>query len=143
MEVRTLEECNGPLPAADGAGSAWWAAAARGSLLVQHCPSCGSRQLYPRAICITCGADPEWEEASGRGIVHTFTVIRQNGVQPFRDMLPYVVAVVELEEGPRLMGNIAGCPVDAVFIGMPVVAYSVKVSEDVGFISWEAVGSEV
>ncbi len=61
-------------------------------------------------------------EASGRGTVWTFTVTEQNQVPPFRDATPYVLAYVELEEGPRLLSNVVGCPPDAVRIGMPVVA---------------------
>lgn len=137
MEVRSTDAWTRPRPAGDGAGAAFWAAAAQGRLIIQHCPACGSRQFYPRALCINCGADPDWEEASGRGVLYTFTVIRQNGAEPFRDDLPYVVGIVELEEGPRMMGNITGCGVDEVAIGMPLVAYSVKASDDIGVVFWE------
>ena len=77
-------------------------------------------------MCTACGGDPEWEEASGRGTVYTFTVIRQHGAKPFRDELPYVVAMIKLEEGPMMMGNITGCAVDDVTVGMPVRAYVVR-----------------
>jgi len=142
MEVRTADGWSRPKPAADGAGAQFWAAAAEGRLLIQHCPSCGSRQFYPRPICIACGSDPAWEEASGRGRLHTFTIVRQNGAEPFRSELPYVVAMIDLEEGPRMMGNVTGCQVDDVFIGMLLVAYSVKVSDEVGVVFWEPAGPE-
>jgi uncharacterized OB-fold protein len=137
MEVRTADGWLRPKPAADGAGAPFWAAAAEGKLLIQHCPSCGSRQFYPRSICISCGGDPAWEEASGRGRLYTFTIVRQNGAEPFRSELPYVVAMIDLEEGPRMMGNVTGCQVEDVFIGMPLVAYSVRVSDEVGVVFWE------
>src|SRR5207245_1175530 len=102
-----------------------------GELLYQQCPVCGNRQLYPRAACTVCGAEPAWATASGRGVVHTFTVIRQNQATPWREMLPYVVAIVELEEGPRLMTSVTGCAPQDVRIGMPVEVHFEQ-HEDVG-----------
>ena len=99
----------------------------QGRLVIQRCPSCGAAPvLSPGDLHLLRRAIPEWEEASGRGIVYTFTVIRQHGAKPFRDELPYVVAMVKLDEGPMMMGNITGCEVDDVTIGMPVEAYVVR-----------------
>jgi uncharacterized OB-fold protein len=125
-----------PLPQKDGVSSPYWEAAGRGELLIQRCPRCGHRQFYPRALCTECGADPEWERASGRGTVHTFTVIRQNHARPFVNELPYVVAMVDLEEGVRMMGNITGCPPEDVRIGMAVEAYMVEAEPDLGVAFW-------
>ena len=61
---------------------------------------------------------PEWHDASGKGTVHTFTIIRQNHAKPFREQLPYVVAMVELDEGPRMMSNVIDCDVADVHIGL-------------------------
>ena len=121
-----------PIPYPDNASREYWAAAADGRLLYQECPKCGNRQLYPRALCTACGETPEWVTASGRGTVHTFTNIRQNYSKPFRDELPYAVAIVELEEGPRLMSNISGIAPDDVRIGMPVEVYFEPAAENVG-----------
>jgi hypothetical protein len=137
IEVRSVETWTKPTPAPDPVSAAYWEAAAQGRLLLQHCPSCGSRQFYPRAICTTCGADPQWEEASGRGIVYTFTVIRQQGAEPFKGEVPYVVAMIALDEGPMMMGNVTGCPPDDVSIGLVVRAYSVEVEPGVGVVFWE------
>ena len=110
-----------PLPRPDNVTAPYWEAAARGELLIQRCPACGHRQFYPRALCTVCGADPEWERASGQGTVHTFTVIRQNYAKPFRDEMPYVVALLDLDEsGARQMTNIVEAPVDSVTIGARV-----------------------
>ena len=125
-----------PLPAPDPVSSMFWSAAAEGRLLIQHCPECGERQFYPRAVCVGCGTTPEWEEVSGQGTVHTFTVIRQNYARPFRDQLPYVVAIVELAEGPRMMGSLTGVAVEDVYVGMPVEAYVVEAEEGVGVPMW-------
>jgi uncharacterized protein len=135
-EVLTPEEWRKPLPVIDEVNGAYWSAAAEGRLLIQECPHCHHRQFYPRALCTRCGGEPEWLECSGRGTVHTFTVVRQMGMRPFRDELPYVVAMIELEEGPRMMGNVTGCDPDAVRIGLPVEAYFVRAAEDVGVVMW-------
>jgi uncharacterized OB-fold protein len=121
-----------PLPRPDNVTAPYWEAAARGELLIQRCPACGHRQFYPRAVCTACGADPEWQRASGRGTVHTFTIIRQNYAKPFRDELPYVVAMVDLDEGVRIMSNITDCPVEDVRIGLPVEAHFVTAADDIG-----------
>ncbi len=121
-----------PLPRPDFVTAPYWEAATRAELLIQRCPACGHRQFYPRALCTVCGADPEWERASGHGTVHTFTIIRQNYAKPFCDQLPYVVAMIELDEGPMMMTNITDCLVDDVSIGMPVEASFVIVDDGIG-----------
>ena len=125
-----------PLPLPDGVSAPYWQAAAEGRLLIQQCPSCGHRQWYPRALCTACGADPEWLECSGRGVVHTFTVVRQMGMRAFREDVPYVVAMIDLEEGPRLMGGITDCDPDSVVIGLPVEVHFVTAAEDIGIPYW-------
>lgn len=133
-----VEQWERPLPRPDNVSKPFWEAASRGELLIQRCPS-GHRQFYPRAVCRVCGDDPEWEQASGRGTVHTYTVIRQNHARPFRDELPYVVAMVDLVEGVRMMGNITGCAPDEVYIGMPVEVRMVQAEPDVGVPFWRPV----
>ena len=125
-----------PLPQPDHVSAPFWSAAAEGKVLYQECPACGNRQFYPRAMCTDCAAEPEWRVASGRGVVHTFTVIRQNYAKPFRDDVPYVVAMVELEEGVKMMTNITDVDIDAVEVGMPVEAYTVNVEDGLGVIFW-------
>lgn len=128
-----------PLPEADNVSATYWEAAAQGRLLFQECPSCGHRQFYPRAMCTACGGGTEWREASGRGTVHTYTVIRQNWAMPFRELQPYVVAMVELEEGPRMMTNVTDIEIDDVRIGLAVECYVVKVEDGLGLPFWRPV----
>ncbi|MEX0875005.1 MAG: Zn-ribbon domain-containing OB-fold protein [Actinomycetota bacterium] len=90
-------------------------------LLIQRCPSCGRHQFYPRKLCIHCGSpDVEWVQASGRGSVHTFTVIHQQGMPGWRDEVPYVAAIIDLEEGVRMTSNIVDCAPGDVTVAMPV-----------------------
>ena len=110
-----------PLPRIDEESRGFWEALARHELYFQRCRDCGTKRFYPRALCTSClSSATEWVRASGRGTVHTFSVTHQNQVPGFRDELPYVLAIVELEEGVRLMTNVVGCAPDAVRIGMAV-----------------------
>ena len=110
-----------PLPRIDEESRGWWEALKRHELSVQHCRDCGTVRLPPRAVCPECmSSSVAWERASGRAAVYSFTITHQNQSPGFREELPYVLAVVELEEGVRLMTNVVGCAPDAVRIGLPV-----------------------
>jgi uncharacterized OB-fold protein len=80
----------------------------RGELLVQRCKSCATTFFYPRTSCPSCGSSQvEWIKASGRARLHTY-VINHRPAPGFEEDAPYAIAVVELEEGPRMMTNIVG-----------------------------------
>jgi uncharacterized OB-fold protein len=99
----------------------FWDATRERRLLVQWCTDCDAPVWYPREICPGClGSALTWRESEGTGEVYACTVEhRVTMPTPFgRD--PYVVALVELAEGPRLMGNVVGCDPYAVTVGMPV-----------------------
>jgi uncharacterized protein len=107
------------LPVPDDFTRAWWDAAAEGRLLVVRCGSCGRAHYYPRPFCPRCGAqDVAWEQASGDAVLYTWSVVHSNDLPPFRDKLPYVAAVVDLAEGPRMMTNVVGCNPEALRVGM-------------------------
>jgi uncharacterized OB-fold protein len=112
-----------PTPYASWETRGWWEGAGRGEIVLQRCTSCGLVQHKPRAICVKCLTDTiEHFVASGRGTVHTFTVTHQNMVPPFSAQLPYVMAYVELEEGPRVLTNVVGADPATITIGQAVVA---------------------
>jgi uncharacterized OB-fold protein len=111
-----------PSPGFDWETRHWWEGCARGELWLQRCGACGTLRHRPRALCPKCLSDEtEYVQASGRGTVHTFTVTHQNHAPAFRAACPYVLAYVELEEGPRVLTNIVGCEPGDVRIGLPVV----------------------
>jgi uncharacterized protein len=92
----------------------FWDAAAQGRLLIKRCGACGAFHYYPRALCPFClSADTKWVEASGRGVIYTFSVVR-------RGSAVYAIAYVTLAEGVSMMTNIVDCDVDALRIGAPV-----------------------
>ncbi len=110
-----------PLPRVDEESRGWWEALARHELYFQRCRDCGTKRFYPRALCPRClSSATEWVRASGWGTVYSFTVTHQNQAPGFREELPYVLAIVELDEGVRMMTNVVGCAPDAVRVGMRV-----------------------
>lgn len=79
----------------------------QGELRIQTCNACGTHIMYPRHRCIACGsADLGWTVASGRGQLHTFTVVRAVAPTGFEDELPYGLGVVKLEEGVQLLARL-------------------------------------
>ena len=110
----TRTERSYPDPAVNLETEAYWAAAKAGKLLLKKCNGCGETHYYPRAICPHCmSGDTAWFEASGKGRIYTFSVMR-------RAKIPYVIAYVTLDEGVTMMSNIVDCDVDSVAIGQHV-----------------------
>jgi uncharacterized OB-fold protein len=119
----------------------FWSGARRGELRIQRCGACGLHQHYARMLCSHCGStDVGWVTASGRGTVHSFTVIRQNGVPPFNERVPFVVALVELEEpGARVLGAMPECGPENARIGMAVEAAFRPANDELGFVDFRPV----
>ena len=98
----------------------FWDGTARGELLLKRCDDCDVVIWYPRSRCPGCGSRAtSWFRASGRGTVYSCSVTRK-GQGRYRDAGPFVLAYVELEEGPRLMTNIVDCDPESVKIGQAV-----------------------
>jgi uncharacterized OB-fold protein len=111
-----------PLPWSNPTTQPFFDAAQRHRLVLQRCPRDGFF-FYPRSRCPTClGADWTWQEVSGHGRVHSFTVDRVGHVPALRKLAPYAVAIVELDEGPRMTARLVECDPDAVKVGMRVAA---------------------
>ncbi len=99
----------------------YWAGCARHDLLIQRCTGCGAHQFYPRVLCTACsGRALEWVRASGRGRLRSYTIVRRAVSEAYAAEVPYVVALVALEEGPTMMSGVVGCKPEDVRIGMPV-----------------------
>jgi uncharacterized OB-fold protein len=106
-------------PEPDAFTRPYWEAAAQGRLLVRRCASCGRVHHYPREFCPYCWSeDVAWEQASGDAVLYTWSVVHVNDLPPFRDRLPYVAAVVDLAEGPRMMTAVVGCDPATLRVGM-------------------------
>lgn len=135
-------EWPGPWPEPTAIDAEYWRAAAAGQLLIQACPACGHRQHYPRLLCLECGATPEWLEASGDGVIYSFTVVHQMGLPPFNERLPYVICLVDLAEGPRLVGNVVDCDPAEVRIGARVQAVMHRFNDDFAAVQWRLADAE-
>src|SRR5260221_14246851 len=120
------------LPTPEGDTRPFWEAAREGKLLIKRCASCGKRHFYPRPFCPHCwSADVDWEEASGRATVYTYSIVHQNDLPPFNERVPYVAAIIDLAEGPRMMTNIVEVEPERVTVGMAVGGAVQKISHDV------------
>jgi uncharacterized OB-fold protein len=120
------------LPSTDMETQPFWDGLKEGTFLLRHCNACGRDHYYPRPFCPTCWSDDvEWKAASGRGTLYTYSVVHVNDLPPFNERVPYVAAIVELEEGPRVMTNVEGVPFDELRAEMPVVVEFKAISDDV------------
>jgi uncharacterized OB-fold protein len=99
----------------------FWDATRERRLVLQYCRADGKPVHYPREACPRClGTDLEWRPSSGRGSVYAFTVNHVPGSAAPQLPLPYVVALIDLDDGVRLMSNVVGCAPSEVRVGMPV-----------------------
>lgn len=99
----------------------FWEATRARRLVLQWCAACDEPVWYPREVCPRCGGtEHEWRESSGAGEVYAVTVMHRAGVPQMADRVPYTVALVELDDGVRMMSNVVGCPPGDVTVGMRV-----------------------
>jgi uncharacterized OB-fold protein len=98
-----------PEPIVNADSAPYWDGARHHKLLLQKCRACGTLRFFPRYLCTACGSEAtEWTEVSGRGTVHSFTIVHRAAFPEFQANVPYVIALVDLAEGPRMMTNIVG-----------------------------------
>ena len=110
-----------PLPMPDADSQTFWKGINQGELLLQHCQACGHVQYYQQAICRACSSERlEHRAASGRGKVHSFSVVNRAPGPAFKQDTPYAVILVELEEGPRMISSFAGADPSLVGFDMAV-----------------------
>lgn len=111
-----------PMPHPGPVSEPFWAACRRHELVVQHCAACDGLAFYPRSTCPSCGsAELAWRQVSGRGTLHTFTVARRATHPKLADRVPYAIAIVELDEGPRLTSTVVDVDPDTLRIGQRLV----------------------
>jgi uncharacterized OB-fold protein len=110
-----------PLPEMEGFSKEFYDWCKQGELRFQRCTSCSSWRHVPREMCAECGStDWEWAKSTGRGTVFTWTTVVRALHPAFQEDVPMAPAVVELEEGVRLLSNVVDCPPEELAIGMPV-----------------------
>jgi len=120
-----------PIPVVTPWAKPFWDAANARSLIIQKCKDCEKVVFYPRLACPHClSGDLEWVEASGKGTVYSYTIVRSNAPSPFLSDMPYVVAIVRLEEGVQMLTNIVGCDPEEIRCDMPVEVTFEKLNEE-------------
>jgi|DewCreStandDraft_2_1066082.scaffolds.fasta_scaffold00520_22 uncharacterized OB-fold protein len=113
-----------PLPVPQPESDFYWEKCREHELWLRRCNDCQKAYFYPRDICPHCfSRNVTWVKASGRGTVFTYAIVHRPPTPAFRDKVPYVVAIVELEEGPKIPTNLVGIEPDPakIRVGMPVV----------------------
>ena len=123
-----------PLPLVDDASRSYWEGARRHELVILRCRRCGFYVHYPRPNCSECGSiELTPSRVSGRGVVYSYTVTHHRSAPGFENKVPFVVALIELEEQPglRIIANVQGCAPDELRIGTPVEVVFEDVTSEV------------
>lgn len=119
MSVQYDKEHPIPAPTVHPDNERFWEGVKRGELALQRCRVCGNWLHPPRPMCPKCRSlDMEWVPSTGKGTIHSWVVYRESPHPGFK--VPYVVVLVELEEGVRVVSNLVDVQAEAVTIGMPV-----------------------
>lgn len=120
------------LPRIDDDDEPFWNAAKDHELRMQQCDECGYIRWPPGPVCPECWADGyEWVPLSGQGTVNTWVVFHRVYFDAFADEVPYNVAEIELDEGPRYLANVVDCENDDLYRGMPVEVVFEAYSDEV------------
>lgn len=118
------------LPVLTAESREFWEGCRRRELVIQRCRQCATFRHYPRPMCPRCNStETEWVKVSGRGKLYSWTVVH-HPVHPAFAEVPYIVAIVELEEGVRLITNIVDCLPEELYGSMPVEVVFETVSQD-------------
>ena len=121
-----------PLPIIDPGTKPFWDAARQHRLSIPRCRACGEHHFYPRELCPHCHSDDlEWTDASGHGEIYSFTIARKPAGPVYADDVPYIIAMIALDEGPRMLTNLVVSDVDCVRIGERVSVHFDDVTDEI------------
>lgn len=132
-----------PVPNIKGVSETFWREARAGRLVFQRCPACAAPVFPARLMCPLCANQAlQWEASCGKGRIYSYTVVRQNRQPYFVRKTPYVVALVDVDPGFRMMSNIVGLEPEEVYVGMPVTVGFEVLTDDIAlpFFTPEEVG---
>ena len=135
------QEYTRPSPVADDASKPFFDGANEGKLMLVKCSQCGTHRLPGRERCLDCwSTEFEWAQASGKGKLYTYGIMHQKYHPAFAEETPYNYALVELDEGPRLVTNIVDCEQDDLKTDMGVEAVFDHVSDEDTLIRFRPAG---
>ena len=110
-----------PIPTPSEDSQPYWEAARNHELKLQQCGECNAFRFPPAEVCSECTSDAyDWKPVSGKGRVFSFVIYHRAYHPGFQDEIPYVVGVIELDEGARMLSNVIGCKPEEVRCDMPV-----------------------
>lgn len=121
-----------PLPVIDPGSRPFWDATREHRLSIPRCQACGEYHFYPRELCPHCHSDDlEWTDVSGNGEIYSFTIARKPAGPVYADDVPYIIAMIVLDEGPRMLTNLIVDDVETVQIGDRVAVKFEDVTDEV------------
>lgn len=121
-----------PVPIVTEESRPFWEACRRHTLMLQRCDACGTFVYYPRPLCTNCHSDRlTWTEVSGEGVIYSYTVCHRPAGPAFKTNVPYVVALIDLREGARMLSNVVTDDPAGVRIGQAVRVVFEDVTDDV------------
>lgn len=130
MESLSKGPSSKPTPVPSLESRPYWEGLKERRLLIPHCGTCGHWWFPPSALCPRCNADkPEWRAASGCGKVFSYVVFHRVYHPAYAGNVPYAVALIELEEGPRLVSNLVGVDLADIRCEMPVIVVFEELGE--------------
>lgn len=127
-----------PVPAPSAVSAPFWGGLRQRELRLQKCEACSRFVLYPRSVCPYCLSDKlSWVKASGRGKLYTYTVVRRAMNPAFQEDVPYLFAIVELEEGVRLTTNVVNCAPQEARVDMALKAFYHDITPEITLLKFE------
>ncbi|MFL9884124.1 Zn-ribbon domain-containing OB-fold protein [Paraburkholderia agricolaris] len=121
-----------PGPITTHISAPFWAAAREGELALQQCDACAQYFFYPRAFCPHCWSErTTWRRASGEGVIKSFSIIHRPGHFAWTEAAPYVIALIELKEGPTMLSQMAGVGIETVEVGQFVQVSCTQVGQHI------------
>lgn len=132
--MTTQQAYKKPVPMVTPESRFYWEKCKQHELWMRFCNHCQQPYFYPRDVCPMCGSrDVTWRQMSGRGRIHTFAIVHRAPTPAFADDVPFVTAIVELDEGPRMMTNILmdDPTPEKLKVGMPVEVVFEDITEEI------------
>jgi len=136
-----MEAYRKPVPEPDPVTAPFWESARQKKLLIQYCPDCDTHQFFPQNHCRECLSDKlEWVASTGKGTVYSFTVIHRPPSSAFEQDVPYAVALVDLEEGCRMISSIVDVSPEDVRVGMSVEVVFEEITANISLPKFRPTG---
>ena len=138
------QQYEGPVPIPQQESDYYWEKCKEHELWLRHCNQCNKAYFYPRDICPVCfGRDTKWIQASGTGTLYTYGIVHQIPRPNYKGPVPFVIAMVQLDEGPIMPTNLVEVEPDPanLKIGMPVEVVFDDITENISLPKFKQVSS--